>query len=294
MGSKTVNNKSSYRMHKERKKYLKEHYNRIIDGLISNKFRIGLIKKENIISPIGQGEFVTGEDVFSMKDNYIFIERKLYKFSKVLNYNVVLTFDEDLFNDPELEEIKCKSLSNHILTKIIPRIIKELNEKIRKINVALRIEKPNREDLIERQLIKEEKEYEEFNRRCLLESLPDEIKNIKVQYAKEKSMSKLKVTKEQKHEKWIKLKDNNIKQFKEKIGKLNINIKFSGYDIKPKNLKRVSVDEGDSSDSEFSVFDKNTLESKSSNSDSLYDDSSTFESEDNYFSNYVTCKTVTY
>jgi len=271
MVSRSINNKSSYRMHKDRKKYLKEYYNSIIDRLTSKCYKLGLRKKENIISPLSTGEHVCNEEKFTINENLVIVERKLFKLSKELKYDVILTFDDNTFDDYILEEIRCKSLSNYIVDRIIPRIINDLKEKVRKINVLLKIERPNMSDLQEREAERDLIASQKFIEDSILEGLQKQIKEECKDFRENKNKKRKKeknkkkdVTIEEKTRKWKNLKDDNIKNFKEKIKNYHISIILKKNDIKPKNLKRKIVDEVSTFETVPSVLDSETFSETSS------------------------------
>jgi len=216
MGSQNLRNTASFKMHKNRKKLWLEEVNKRILLLENKTYKIGLSHIENVLLP-SEGIKSEGEDGYIFSSNHIFIERKLSKMSSDLKYNVILAFNEETFNYFNLENIRCPSLTKYITDKIIPRIIIDLKLEKRKNELALRIIKPTTEEIEERKLRRMENEkHRQLKEVKRLEIIPGKINYIK------------KHTNIEKNKKYMQLKDQNEKHFKEKISFMHIHINNIG------------------------------------------------------------------
>jgi len=216
MGSQNLRSKANYKMHKNRKKIWLEEIDRRILVLEKQTYNIGLSHIENILLPHECIES-EGEDKYVFSSNHVFIQRQLSKMSSNLNYNIILAFNIETFNYFNLEAIRCPSLTNYVTNKIIPRILSDLKAEKRKNELALRIVEPTVEELKERNLrrIKNE-DCRKSNETRRISIVPGKINYLK------------KHTIAEKNEKYLKLRDQNEKRFKEKISCIHIHIKNIG------------------------------------------------------------------
>jgi len=225
MGSQNLRSKANYKMHRHRKRLWLEEIDKRILILEENSYKVGLSHIENILLP---EECVKseGEDNYIFSSNHVFIQRRLSKMSSNLNYNVILAFNEETFNYFNLENVRCPSLNKYITNTIVPRIIMDLKTEKRKNELALRIVKPNNEELESRNIRRlKNEDYRKFNETRRTSIIPG-----KINYTK-------KHTSEEKNKKYIQLKDQNETKFKEKLSFIHIHIKNIG------EKKKISIDE---------------------------------------------------
>jgi len=236
MGSKTIRNVASRKMHKSRKLILLDEIKKRIDIISEKKFWVGLIHKENHEIPEEAFDSVLEEKFFFSLDN-VTIFRKLYKMSSTLNYNVVIAFNEDTFKHLELEKIRCPSLEKYIYNKVVPWILEELYKMKRICELRLKIVKPTSEELLDSYNRKQSQEEREKVKKERRENKKKKINNKiidkqdKCKMIKELELSaknKNKSMKEDKKKKWLSLKDTNQEQFKANISKMNIYISNKG------------------------------------------------------------------
>jgi len=221
MGSQNLRNNASYKMHKNRKKLWLEEIDKRILLLEDSTYRIGLSHIENVLLP---KECIKseGEDDYVFSSNHVFIQRKLSKMSSDLNYNIILAFNHETFNYFNLENIRCPSLTNYITNKIIPRILKDLKAEKRKNELALRLVVPTDQELKERNLRRKiNEDFRQLKEKRRLSIIPGKINYIR------------KHTTIEKNTKYLQLKEQNEKKFKEKLSFIYLHIKNIGQVKKP-------------------------------------------------------------
>jgi len=232
MGSRNLRNKASYKLHKERKKALLDETVRRIKLLEQRKFKLGLIHLDNIEMPDEAIESV-GEDEYIFSFNNIFITRKIQKMSSDLKYKVVLTFDDNYFDELKLEKIRSNSLVYYINHKIIPRILKDLYIIKRMSELALKLIEPNTKEKEEKLIRKNENEYH----RNIKTKKRETIINGKTNYF-------IKHTAEEKRKKLNDLKVSNITNFINNISSMNITVNNIGLlVVKKEEIKQETSEE---------------------------------------------------
>jgi len=236
MGSKTIRNLASRKMHKSRKAILLEEIKNRIKIISGKEYLVGLIHKENHEIPEEAFNSVLEEKYFFSLNN-VSIFRKLYKMSSDLKYNVVMAFNKETFEHLELEEIRCPSLKKYIYNKVVPWILEELEKMKRMCELSLRLVKPNPEEVLsiynrkqtqeerqQRNKERKEKKRKKLNENVIIRQRNSEIIKKLDLVTKEKEN----LMKEKKKNKWLSLKDTNQEKFKANISRMNINISNTG------------------------------------------------------------------
>jgi len=247
MGSRRIRGKACHMMHKVRKEIMLEEINKRINILKNKRYILGLLHKDNKLLP---DEAINSfeQDKFIFTLDSIKVIRRIERMSSTLNYNAILAFNQETFEELKLEKIRCPSLNKFIENKVIPWIIDELVKMKEKCEIILELREPNEQDLKEkkrRQLENEtnRKRKEEKTRRYKpSESVKKEYEIFK----KENNISntvKTIITSKAKNEKWEKLRSTNETNFKKNISKMNITISNKGMLIPQLLKKKTSYDE---------------------------------------------------
>jgi len=241
MGSRNLRNKASFKLHRERKKALLDETVRRIRLLEQRKFKLGLIHLDNIELPNEAIESV-GEDEYIFSFNNIFITRKIQKMSSDLKYKVILTFDDNYYEQLKLEEIRSKSLLHYINNKVIPRILDDLHIIKRMSELALKLIEPNEKEKKEKVIRRQQNEHHRDIKIKKRETIIEGKTNYLIKH-----------TAEEKRKKLNDLKVSNISNFIENISSMNIVINNIGLlvvkkekdkqEIFKKDIKEVNTNE---------------------------------------------------
>jgi len=234
-------------MYKERKKILLNTVDDTITKLKNGNYYLGLIHRQNVLIP---KEAVASfkDDKVSIHRNFLYVNRTVKKLSKDLKYDIVLLFDDQLFDDGKFEHIRSKSLVWYIKNRIVPMIILDLNKQKGSTEVLLRIKEPNKEELEKRRKI-----YSENCERDLLKRMIDKS----TENSTRKTNKVITPTREQKQQKWKDLRDNNRKNYSNSLGFYSIEITYKqGKQKQPhRALKRKDISSFNGYLQKGSVFD---------------------------------------
>jgi len=224
---------ASHKMYNERKRILLDTVDETIEKLEKNQYNLGLRHKQNVLIP-KDAIASFKDDKISINRNLLVVTRTVKKLSKDLNYDIILIFDDKLFNENKLEHVRSKSLAWYINNKIVPIIIEDLREQKRSTEVLLRIREPNGKELNDRNKLREENEERNYKKR-MFNDIINEQDN--------KKSGKPQKTQEQKRQKWLDLRESNKANYLSKLGFYSIDITYKqGKQKQPlRTLKRKDI-----------------------------------------------------
>jgi len=253
MVSSQVRNLASSKMYKERKRILLDTVDETIEKLESNQYSLGLVHNQNVLIPKDAVASFKNDNIYVSR-NHLIVKRTVKKLSKDLNYKIILTFDDKLFDDNKIEHIRSKSLRWYIDNRIVPIIVTDLKKQKRSTEVLLRIRDPNEEELKERN-----------RRRDIIEErkqIRNEIDELVGRNKKVIKKRQQQVTPEQKKQKWMDLKEDNRKNYLSRLGFYRIDITYTqGKQKQPlRTHKRKDISSFGGFKQKGSVFDSLILQ----------------------------------
>jgi len=253
MVSSQVRNLASSKMYKERKRILLDTVDETIEKLESNQYSLGLVHNQNVLIPKDAVASFKNDNIYVSR-NHLIVKRTVKKLSKDLNYKIILTFDDKLFDDNKIEHIRSKSLRWYIDNRIVPIIVTDLKKQKRSTEVLLRIRDPNEEELKERN-----KRRDIIEERKQIRNEIDELVGRNKKVIKKRQQQ---VTPEQKKQKWMDLKEDNRKNYLSRLGFYRIDITYTqGKQKQPlRTHKRKDISSFGGFKQKGSVFDSLILQ----------------------------------